>query len=171
MREEKRLFLALAVSMGILLLWSALVPAPKLEGTSVSTGPHPGEPSATLSSGPARIGLSEEPVFNSSLGPFSLAVGTIRGGIKSLAVDGARILVESSPGILQVDATQPGQGPGVQIDSGIDQLNSQTDLRAWNRTGQYMLAVIPNQRSGVVAVLPRARSTHDISYSTGQPAS
>lgn len=119
MIENKRLFFALAVSMGILLLWSALMPAPKLEGTSASTGPHPGEPSATLSSGPARTGLSEEPVFNSSLGPFSLAVGTIRGGIKSLAVDGARILVESSPGILQVDATQPGQEP-VRFHTGLE---------------------------------------------------
>lgn len=95
MKPEQRLLLSLGLTLGVLLLWTALFPSPKnptrelpqlIENNLVTSNSEP-----------------EEPLLETALGPFKLGVGTIRGGVQSLRTDRAELLAASNPGLLQVE--------------------------------------------------------------------
>lgn len=96
MNYEKRLFLAMGLSFGILILWSALAPPP-VPKTSPVSGPQ-------ILTTPSEI---QEPVEPFHLKLYRLGIGSLHGGIRAMEMDGRPLLKESDPGLLEI--REPGQ--------------------------------------------------------------
>ncbi len=99
MKPEQRLLLALSLTLGILILWQALVP-PAPEPVVKPSLPQSGVSALKGSSAP-------EPIFDFTVKSIHLGIGINRGGIQRLYVDGARLLAESNPCILETELLQP----------------------------------------------------------------
>lgn len=89
--------------MGILLLWSVLTPQPQVPAPQ----PPPSEAKPALVAGPA----AEDPVQETTLGQHRLGVGEKTGGIRSIQVDGAAILANAVPGLLELEEAGSLGGP------------------------------------------------------------
>lgn len=93
MNYEKRLFLAIGLSMGILLLWSTLTPPPMQRPTVPDRSAVP-ELKAPVE--------SLEPTDKFQLGSYHLEIGSIRGGIRSLTLEGEPLILDAVPGLLEL---------------------------------------------------------------------
>lgn len=105
MSSQQRLLLSIGISMGILLAWTALFPPTPILPTQKP--PSEGPTVLPLPSLPP----TSEPVQEVTVGALSMEVGQERGGIRSLKVDGAPLLVESIPGLLEVQWVKPTPQP------------------------------------------------------------
>ncbi len=99
MKPEQRLLLALTLTLGILMVWSAISP--------------PLQPPKDLSQAISRkevvekIETPEEPSREISIPPYSIAVGSVRGGLKDIRIGEDILLEAAQPGFLQVELMEP----------------------------------------------------------------
>ncbi len=101
MKDQQRLFLAIALTMGILLVWSSLLP---------QQAPPP-------AAGPIKISqpiavkevIEHEPTTPAQLGPCKLQVGQSTAGLRGVSSDETLLLIDSDPGLLQVELLGPDQ--------------------------------------------------------------
>ncbi len=99
MKPEQRLLLALTLTLGILLLWSLLVPSPPTK----ERVPTPAQLETQLAAPQGPL----EPLEEFALGPFSVGVGAPSGGIYQLKLNGSKLLSESKFGLLGIDLASP----------------------------------------------------------------
>ena len=111
MKPEQRLLLALTLTLAILMAWSALAPTPPPK----STGPGiqsfseiKREILSQVQTPPAEKGQAPQSFL---LGDLHLEVGKEGGGVKSLRLPEANLLVDSNPGFFQIQPEQPSQQP------------------------------------------------------------
>lgn len=93
MNYEKRLFLAVGLSMGILILWSTLTPPPEKKAIVLDQRTMP-ELSAPVE--------APEPTGEFQFGPYRLAVSLVHGGIRSMEFNGEPLIKDAKPGFLEL---------------------------------------------------------------------
>ncbi|MCM8794412.1 MAG: YidC/Oxa1 family insertase periplasmic-domain containing protein [Candidatus Omnitrophica bacterium] len=97
-QEQSNLFLALTLTLGILLCWSLLFPTPQREEPNRDlTTEQVNQQVATVA-----IRSPEEKTQEILAGKFLLGFGLQKGGIKSISVGADRLLVNADPGLLAV---------------------------------------------------------------------
>lgn len=103
MKQEDRLLVALALTIGILFLWTVLFPAPSPQQrmeTARATAQQVGAIKPQLTN-------PRETTEELQVGDLKMGVGSIRGGILSLEADGTRMLVNAEPGLLSIRLVKP----------------------------------------------------------------
>lgn len=99
MKYEERLLLAIGLTLGILIFWTLLSPPPE----PPPLNPPPVESELLLSTVPA----APENAEYFELGSASFGIGSVRGGIVDLKVDGARPISNYTPGLFQLKWSDP----------------------------------------------------------------
>ncbi len=101
MNQEKRLLLTTAVLFGVLILWSALTPPPKVplkkEVVPATAGRETKQELPQAPEAPPG-----EPTENVEWGPFKIGVGRETGGIQELESEKHPLLTHADPGLLSV---------------------------------------------------------------------
>ena len=107
MKPEQRLILSLTLTLGILLLWTTLFSPPTR--APVSSEPEVAKSSAGVSVRTTALAPKSplEPIQEIPLDPFRFGLGSSKGGIQNLWVDGASLLDGAQPGLLQIEQIKP----------------------------------------------------------------
>ncbi|MBI3615101.1 MAG: YidC/Oxa1 family insertase periplasmic-domain containing protein [Candidatus Omnitrophica bacterium] len=103
MKPEQRLLLALGLTLGILLSWTMLLP-PSQQPPATNTQLNGNKVIR-------KIDRLAEPLFSVENGPFKLGIGTQRGGIQTVRVEGSDLLVSANPGLFQVERIESSETP------------------------------------------------------------
>lgn len=93
MNYERRLLLAIGLSMGILILWSTISPAPAPKGIAAERRGAP-----ELIAPPQNAEAAAE----YRLGGYRFGIGSIHGGIRTLEFNGEPLLRDATPGLLEL---------------------------------------------------------------------
>ena len=104
MKQQQRLLLSLVLTMGILLVWTTLFPPaspPRQEQPIRSEERTASRPLA------AQLNAPSEPLQEIRIGEAQIGIGSTHGGIRSLVVEGARLLVDADPGLFSVEMIRP----------------------------------------------------------------
>ena len=110
MKPEQRFLFALTLTLGILLVWTALFPPP----TPPKENIQPIENINFKSNNEV-----QEPLFETTNGSFRLGIGIVRGGVQTLQVDGTNLLTASNPGLFQIEQAEP-NAASLQFQSRIE---------------------------------------------------
>lgn len=104
MKQQQRLLLSLGLTLGILLVWTALfppAPPPRQEQVVRAEERTASRPLA------AKLSAPTEPLQEIRIGEAQIGIGSARGGIRSLVVEGNRLLVNADPGLFSVGIIKP----------------------------------------------------------------
>lgn len=104
MKPEQRLLLALSLTLGILMAWSAITPPPPPPQTPPSAPATVQEMSEERSSTE-----NEEPSQKFTVGSLELFVGAQSAGIKKILSNGQILLADSKFGLLQINSGERGK--------------------------------------------------------------
>ena len=108
MDQQKRLMLALFLTLGILMAWSVLFPPPKPPAQDQPEFAQTTERQPTTISNSPAVRVSTPDVAESfSIQPFSMKVGSNRAGIQTLKINGAKLFSDSIPGLLEIELIGP----------------------------------------------------------------
>ncbi|MBI3317532.1 MAG: YidC/Oxa1 family insertase periplasmic-domain containing protein [Candidatus Omnitrophica bacterium] len=102
MKAEQRLLLALSLTLGVLLLWTFLLPPTQEQ-------PAPPQPQPREAIQPETAALPPTPlsVGEFAVGQIHLGVEETTGALRLLGTDGIQLLDQRHPGLLRVEGIQP----------------------------------------------------------------